>query len=1080
MTLLPAPIRLSRSSICLTAKAAFLGLALTGISLSSMAQAPDDPEIDKEVLKKKLSESQLPEKQLSEKQLSEKLPVLEKKQASEQKKISDQTEAALVETALLVETKTSSESAAPEPISSKSNVSKSLKPELSPNDSREVDYFVLPNNLPVLLISDPDAEKAAAALDVNVGSGDDPLDRAGLAHFLEHMLFLGTQKYPDAEAYQAYIKQHGGSHNAYTSMTHTNYFFEVGAEHLNGALDRFAQFFIHPLFNEEYVDRERNAVHSEFRSKFSTEYRRQEDVLRQFASPQHPLARFRTGNLDTLHNQNGELRQALIDFYQRYYSASNMRLVVSGKESLVELKKMVLPLFGAVKDFDVKHVSTQEPLYTEGFLPASVSIVPYSEVRQVQYRFLMPKNMQWLKKPLGYLGFLLGHEGEGSLLWLLHQRGWASALSAGRAEGWRDGEIFTVSINLSPEGLQNIDQVDALMFAYIDQVATQGIEAWRFEELKNLGEIDLRFAEKRNSLMEVSHLARKMQDVGSTLLFTVDHRLGEFDKAYIQSFAARLTPDNLLRVVTAPEVSELNDADVRNDSKGVEALGKVSLSDNAALPQKPLLEQTALYQTPYRLDKHYSPTIQSADKSLIAQLKLPEKNSFVPQDLSLINAEPALPERVMSASRFDAWHAVDTSFSVPKALLRVRLKSALVEQDVHHAAMVALLADVLRADINPVTYQASMASANFGVAATQRGLDFNMSGYSDSLEPLLDYVLKRIRLFGKGRGKLKSAAEVKSIQQNLIRSYRNQRKTTPYRQMMGRLAAQIYSPYWSSDALADALENVTHDDLVDFTKKLFKQSEVTTLTLGNLAQSDAKKIAKKLKKSLVKGRSFKPKAQAEVALLSGAYSVDIAAQHKDHAALLYFQGKDDSLHEQASMRLFAHMLSAPFYSKLRTEQQLGYIVFGSYYPVRDMPGAVFLVQSPGTEVAALKLAMESFLSNYTPEFETAFRVHQLALVAELAESPKNLTEQTSDYWQSINNGDTSFDRKQQLIEVIEAMEPSAFAQWYTRFLALAQQRYLFFYSQSVAGQPKSLTFKGVLPAQDSNVFKAQLDSVRYR
>ena len=55
------------------------------------------------------------------------------------------------------------------------------QPELSPNDPREVDYFVLGNKLPVLLISDPNAEKAAAALDVNVGSGEDPLERAGLA-----------------------------------------------------------------------------------------------------------------------------------------------------------------------------------------------------------------------------------------------------------------------------------------------------------------------------------------------------------------------------------------------------------------------------------------------------------------------------------------------------------------------------------------------------------------------------------------------------------------------------------------------------------------------------------------------------------------------------------------------------------------------------------------------------------------------------------------------------------------------------------------------------------------------------------
>ena len=67
----------------------------------------------------------------------------------------------------------------------------------SPNDQREYRHIQLPNQLDVLLISDPTADKAAASLDVYIGSYQNPEDRAGLVHFLEHMLFLGTEKYPD-------------------------------------------------------------------------------------------------------------------------------------------------------------------------------------------------------------------------------------------------------------------------------------------------------------------------------------------------------------------------------------------------------------------------------------------------------------------------------------------------------------------------------------------------------------------------------------------------------------------------------------------------------------------------------------------------------------------------------------------------------------------------------------------------------------------------------------------------------------------------------------------------------------------
>ena len=68
------------------------------------------------------------------------------------------------------------------------------QPAQSPNDSNQYRYLLLDNELPVLLISDPKTQKAAAALDVMVGSGDNPPGRGGLAHFLEHMLFLGTEK----------------------------------------------------------------------------------------------------------------------------------------------------------------------------------------------------------------------------------------------------------------------------------------------------------------------------------------------------------------------------------------------------------------------------------------------------------------------------------------------------------------------------------------------------------------------------------------------------------------------------------------------------------------------------------------------------------------------------------------------------------------------------------------------------------------------------------------------------------------------------------------------------------------------
>lgn len=926
------------------------------------------------------------------------------------------------------------------------------QPELSLNDNRKVDYFVLANQLPVLLISDPNAEKAAAAMDVNVGSGEDPLERPGLAHFLEHMLFLGTQKYPNAQEYQAYIQQHGGSHNAYTSLMHTNYFFDINAEHLAGALDRFAQFFIKPLFNEEFVDRERNAVHSEFRAKYSTEFRRQEDVMRQLVTPGHAMSRFRTGNLDSLHNENGELRKALVKFYSQHYAASNMRLVVIGKETLPQLRAMVKPLFGAIKDFPVETPKNDKPLFPEKLLPASIDIVPNTEVRTVSYLFPVPKNNYWMKKPLSYLGFILGHEGEGSLAWLLKEQGWAESLGAGQGLGWREGDTFNIAIELTPKGLANVDTIDSLLFSYIHALQKDGIDAWRFDEIKSLGEIDFNFKERSGAMREASHLATKMQLIESRDLFAVDYRLGEFDKPLIQSFAKHLNEDNVLRILTAP-----------------------SLSTN---------EQTALYQVPYKVHKDYQPvkldpSKDDAYKALLAQSALPAKNPFVPESLALVEGHDEQPKAIIESSRFNAWHVTNTAFSVPRATVRVRLKSALVEQSVDNAAQIRLLADAIEADLNPVTYQAAMAGANFRVSATSRGIDFVFSGYSDSIEPLLNYIVKQMKAYGKGKGILDEISRLDSIQSALVRRYRNDVKDTPYRQMMGQLAATIYQPYWTPTQMADAIAAVKPKALADFTEALLEQSEVTVLSAGNLEAKQAKRLAKKLKRALVDGRSFNSKVKAQVSKIQGVHAVDVAAEHQDNAVMLYLQGADDSLTEQAALQLFAQTLSTPFYYQLRTEQQLGYIVFGSYYPVRDMPGAVFVVQSPQTGVVEIKQAIDRFLAGVKPDFDTEFHVHQLALVGQLSEKPKNLNELVGDYWQSLNNGDFDFNQKAELIRAVESWEVKEFKEWYAQFLRKTDQKQLIFYSQNAQAEAPKPAFSLYPHITDSTHYKAKTPAVTY-
>ena len=196
------------------------------------------------------------------------------------------------------------------------NVSKS---EL---DTKEYRAILLPNDLRVLLVSDSEAEESAAAMDVAVGSFSDPNEYEGLAHFCEHMLFYANKKYPEEGAYAEFLSSHGGYDNAYTSTQNTNYHFKVGSYHLKEALDRFAQFFISPIFSSDAVGREVDAVDNEHRKNLQNDNWRLWQLLKQVSNPDHPLHKFSTGDLETL-DKPGVL-DSLKEFYSTHYSANEV------------------------------------------------------------------------------------------------------------------------------------------------------------------------------------------------------------------------------------------------------------------------------------------------------------------------------------------------------------------------------------------------------------------------------------------------------------------------------------------------------------------------------------------------------------------------------------------------------------------------------------------------------------------------------------------------------------------------------------------------------------------------------------
>ena len=417
-------------------------------------------------------------------------------------------------------------------------------------DARSYSWLRLQNNLRVLLISDPATDHAAVAMDVAVGSASDPEELPGLAHFCEHMLFLGTESFPKEDAYQSYLEQHGGFSNAMTTHENTTFYCDVLHPFLAGTLDRFAAFFKCPLFSPSAAEREVNAVDSENRDMLQSDPWRLQQLLKGAADPRHPWSRFNVGNLQTLRDRPAadgrpalEVRRALIEFQSRHYSANRMCAAVLGRQSLGELEELAVLHFGGVADKQLAPEAWPHPPYPAERLGKRYRIVPVKENHCVTVMWPLPCiRHQYTTKPFRYVSHVLGHESCGSLLSLLRQKGWADQLLAGETRSQSDFATFEVVIELTEAGDAHADEVVSLVFSTLRMITERPDEEKFHEEMRELGALSLRFLDTTEPQQAVLGLVNAMHLYAPQHLISAPYIFDSFDAAAVVELLGQLTP----------------------------------------------------------------------------------------------------------------------------------------------------------------------------------------------------------------------------------------------------------------------------------------------------------------------------------------------------------------------------------------------------------------------------------------------------------------------------------------------------------------------------------------------------------
>ncbi|KAF9000402.1 Metalloenzyme, LuxS/M16 peptidase-like protein [Cyathus striatus] len=935
----------------------------------------------------------------------------------------------------------------------------------SDQDQREYRVIQLENGLQATLVHDPDTDKAAASLDVAVGHLFDPDDMPGLAHFCEHLLFMGTEQFPKENEYSEYLSKHNGNSNAYTSTTNTNYYFSVSTAALPGALHRFSAFFHCPLFSPSCTSRELNAVDSEHKKNHQADTWRIFQLNKHLSKPGHVWSKFGSGSRESLSraarekaksskesvkvngNGNGsavlsdsaattpissriaspapstasnnseaeadggsvgrEIRRRLVEWWEKEYCASRMRLCVIGKESLDELSTMVSSFFSPIQNRgrDPLPMIPEHPFgeAEKGTLVAVQTIMSFHALEisfPVEYQAPF-----WRHKPTNFISHFIGHEGPGSLHSYLKGKGWVTQLSSGPQELARGFAMFKVTIHLTKDGFANYEKVILATYQYLALLRSSPFEEYHHREVSTLSKTRFRFAEKQRTERYATWISEHMGP------FPPEHVL---DGPKV-TWGWHEYPDN----AGEKKVREYLESNLRIGEGRVVLMAR----EDEHLKVQPGLEWSVepWYGTKYSVRRFDEDFVKAAESpNQISQLFLPGPNEFIPKNLDVDRrevGEPAKRPYLIRQTAISAlWHKKDDRFWVPKAHVVIDLRSPVGNASPRTSVLTRLYSDLVNDSLTEYAYDADLAGLSYNFIQHTTGLYVSMNGYNDKMAVLVQHVLEKIK------GLVVNPERLAIIKEQAKRDWENFFLGQSYTlsDYFGRYL--LAERQWTLEEKLKELQSVTPEEVQSHIKTLLSEVNMRILVVGNMYKDEAIKIAEIAEQGLP-STNLTPADLNDKSLIlpegstNHIWSLPVPNPQQPNSALTYYThfGPASDQRLRVISSLLTQLLTEPAFNILRTKEQLGYIVFCSAWslPSAHEKGLRIVVQSEKGPVY-FEQRVEAFLDTMRGRIEemslAEFESQKGSLEKKWLEEDKNLSDETGKYMVQINSGHLDFYR----------------------------------------------------------------------
>ncbi|GAA5888439.1 hypothetical protein JCM16303_005741, partial [Sporobolomyces ruberrimus] len=636
--------------------------------------------------------------------------------------------------------------------------------------------------------------------------------------------------------------------------------------------------------------------------------------------------------------------------------------------------------------------------------------------RSLEFTFPFPDESEWYStKPGGFLSHLIGHEGKGSILSLLKEKGWVNGMSAGAGNGANGFEFFKIQVDLTKEGLDNYESIAQLVFAYIGLLRSNPPGEETFKEISALSQLAFQFKESSSPSNTTSMLSMSMsKPYPRDKLLSAPWLCTEWHPQQVDELVQLMKPENCrLFVVSQKEV-------------GGRSYG----------------EKEKWYGTEYTIEKTSDKILNSKMTARdFPGLALPEPNQFVPQDLEIKNKQPVetpakRPLNLKNTPTTRLWYKKDDRWWVPRAACFFLFRSPEIDSTAINSVSSRLFTELVRDSLNEYSYDADLAGLSYSFEQQGDGILLNADGYNDKLAVLLEVVVKRMKELKVDKKRFDIIVD------QMRRLYVNFALEEPYNHVAIDASHLTQAISYTVQQKLDALNQITPESLQSHISRILARLHIESLVHGNMLKDEAVSLSNTIEGILAP----EPLSQEEL---------------KSHQALIVPQGKhlarriggnpensnsaveqftyvgdinDDLL--RCKLAVFGHIVSEPLFDVLRAKEQLGYIVSSGPRKSIGFMGLRVIVQSE-KDAAFVESRIDAFWNEFKSTLdnmsEEEFDKYKEAVRAKKVEDHKNLWQESSHLWINIHSGWYDFEQRFRDAELISTLKKSDLVEFFSRY-----------------------------------------------